>query len=133
LETLYLKTMIKLTNILKEIKIRSANNRNPHTSNEGLCDFLNDNIKDLINQENIINMEDDVDEGDVEYWTINDVSSLKLELSGGDGNEIIWDGVEIGVSYHWFCPEEDLPDGGSFEWEEDELNGVEFWTIRYNI
>ena len=122
--------MIKLTNILKEIKIRSANNNNPHTSNEGLCDFLNNNIKDLIKKENISN---DDDNDDVAYFVNTDINSLELELGGGDdGDEIIWND-EIGISYHWFCPEEDLSDGGSFEWEEDELNGVKYWVIKYNI
>jgi len=118
----------KIVPQLKEIKIRNINNLQIN-SNKDLCNFLNQNIKDLIKQENITDNDEDEEEG----YIVNDISSLKLELSGGDGNEIIWDGVEIGVSYHWFCPEEDLPDGGSFEWEEDELNGVEFWTIRYNI
>ncbi len=121
--------MIKLTNILKEIKIRSANNNNPHTSNEGLCDFLNNNIKDLIKKENISN---DDDNDDIDYFVNTDIDDLKLELSGNENDEIIWND-EIGISYNWFCPEEDLSDGGSFEWEEDELNGVKYWVIKYNI
>jgi len=128
LETLYLKTMIKLTNILKEIKIRNVNKPDLST-NEGLCDFLNQNIKELIKKEEIT---DDENNEDAAYF-IDNVNDLQLKLGGGeDGNEIIWND-EIGISYHWFCPEEDLSDGGSFEWEEDELNGAEFWSIRYNI
>lgn len=122
--------MIKLTNILKEIKIRNNNIPYHIFSNEELCRFLNNNIKDLIKKENISN---DDDNDDVAYFVNTDINSLELELGGGDdGDEIIWND-EIGISYHWFCPEEDLSDGGSFEWEEDELNGVKYWVIKYNI
>ena len=44
--------MIKLTNILKEIKIRSANRSDLH-SNESLLDFFNQNIKEFIKYEGI--------------------------------------------------------------------------------
>lgn len=122
--------MIKLTNILKEIKIRNNNIPYHIFSNEELCRFLNNNIKDLIKKENISN---DDDNDDVAYFVNTDINSLELELGGGDdGDEIIWND-EIGISYNWFCPEEDLSDGGSFEWEEDELNGVKYWVIKYNI
>lgn len=121
---------MKLINILKEIKIRNSNIPYNITSNEELCRFLNNNIKDLIKKENISN---DDDNDDVAYFVNTDINSLELELGGGDdGDEIIWND-EIGISYHWFCPEEDLSDGGSFEWEEDELNGVKYWVIKYNI
>lgn len=129
--------MIKLTNILKEIKIRSANNNNPHTSNEGLCDFLNHNIKDLIKKEDI---SDNRNNG--VHWIVDDINSLELDIAV-DGlyknDEEEYDGSiieynkEIGIAYHWLCPEEDLPDYGSFEWEEMELAGVKFWKVEYNI
>jgi len=111
--------MIKLTNILKEIKIRNINNFQIN-SNKNLYDFLNQNIKEFIKHESI------------EAWYDGDLDALKLELHDTDDNgeiEVTWNEFAGEMSYHWLCPEEDLSDPGSGEWVKDEFKGAEFWKL----
>ena len=106
--------MIKLTNILKEIKIRSVNRPDLHT-NEGLLDFLNQNLQEFIKHEGIWHEHPD---------------SVKLRLRNHDGKtEITWNLFGIDLTYHWLCPEKELPGPGSGEWERTEFKGVEFWKL----
>jgi len=117
-----IKRMQELAGLLTE---ENGNTNNTvFNSNEELCDFLNQNIKELIKHENIVN-----------NWEVNDVDSLKLlVVEDGDAGDttIIWS-EEIGVMYHWLCPENELPDGGSFEWKEIEFKNTKFWTLYFNI
>lgn len=107
--------LIDLDN-LNEIKIRSVNRPDLHT-NEGLLDFLNQNLQEFIKHEGV--------------WHQN-LDSLKLKLRNGSDNktEIAWEPWGgINLAYHWLCLKEDLPDGGSDEWTETEFKGVKFWRL----
>jgi len=110
---------MKLTNILKEIRIKSLNKPNLST-NEDLCDFLNQNIKEFAIHEDIYS-----------WWDWNTaVPKLEVTPSFGTGNktEVRFD--EFGYeSYHWLCPKEDLPNPGSYYWDKTEFKGVEFWKL----
>lgn len=112
--------MIKLTNILKEIKIRSANRSDLH-SNESLLDFFNQNIKEFIKYEGI------------DKWYDGDPDTLKLVLRNTPDNktEIAWDLFGLYSStHHWLCPIEELPDPGSDnQWVKTEFKGVKFWRL----
>ncbi len=121
--------MVKLTNILKEIKIRNNNIPYHIFSNEELCRFLNNNIKELIKKDKITDNEDD----EHYSWLVDNIGSLGLEVFYDVDFNVVMYNEEIGVAYHWLCPKENLPDWGSFRWDEEELYGVKFWEVNYNI
>jgi len=118
---------MKLTNILKEIRIKSLNNDGV-SDNESLVRFLNNNISEFIEHEEIISA-----------FMIDEEIANRLRLhyknSEEHGGEIVWKDptLDYNLPFHYFYgKEENLPDPGSAEWVPMFFKGIHFWKLDYS-
>ncbi len=118
---------MKLTNILKEIQIKTLNSVSPHNSNEGLCNFLNQNVQEFIKHENIDAWHENPDILKLKIVK-NHSESGKTEIRWINQYDTVFAYVEV-EAYHWLCPKENLPNPGSFAWVVTEFKDVKFWKL----
>ena len=152
--------MIKLTKILSEIKVKPDYLKSAKILASFFNKNKKELAKEFINTFlYILNEEDEVFEGIERYG--DDMSGEELyenaseeqkskildkvveEMGeaevidindGGNNYAEVCFRCEVGINFHpWVEDEDELPDAGSYEWDEGSLGNVKFYYVTYSI